>query len=192
MTYHEFYAPFAHLPGRYEWCRIHSTTHGSFDCFIVIHGTTAEPVSVYLCSENGARFMVDRFPESETIVVGENDLRIEMVDDDDAIRVHGELVATGGPVREARMRFVAPADALPRATPYGGRGFAVWGSRWTCDGVDLELDAAVTGFVTRSDGAPDRELPARAGSRSETIDGETGVLTLGSYGRLRELGAESA
>lgn len=27
---YEFYAPFAHIPGRFVWARIHTTTHGSY------------------------------------------------------------------------------------------------------------------------------------------------------------------
>lgn len=172
-TYHEFYAPFAHLPGRYEWARIHSTTHASFDCLIVIRGSTADPVTVYVASGAGERFMADRFPESETIVLAGADLSLRADESGVARVVLGTMRSSAGPVREARMRFTAGAEAVPRATPYGGRDFPVWGSRWTCEGVDLELDALVEGYV---DGPAARE----------EFSGAAGIVTAGSYGRLWE------
>ncbi len=172
-VYHEFYAPFAHLPGRYEWARIHSTTHGSFDCFIVIHGSTAEPVTVYVSHEAGERFMADRFPESEAIVLAERDLSLRAEESGVARVVLGTMRSSTGPVREARMRFTAGVDAVARAAPYGGRDFPVWGSRWTCEGVDLELDALVEGYANGESGR-------------EELTGEPSIVTLGSYGRLWE------
>lgn len=171
-VYHEFYAPFAHLPGRYEWACIHSTTHGSFDCFIVIHRSTAEPVTVYVASPAGERFMADRFPESETIVLAERDLSLRAEESDASRAVLGTLRSTVGPVREARMRFATGADAVARAVPYGGHDFPVWGSRWRCAGVDLELDALLEGYVERPSGR-------------EELSGEEAILTVGSYGRLQ-------
>lgn len=172
-VYHEFYAPFAHAPGRYEWARIHSTTHGAFDCFIVIHGSTADPVTVYVASEAGERFMADRFPESETIVVPERDLSLRAEESGVARVVLGTLRSTAGPVREARMRFAAGVDAVARAVPYGGGDFPVWGSRWTCEGVDLELDALLEGYVESPSGRVE-------------FSGDAAILTVGSYGRLWE------
>lgn len=172
-VFHEFYAPFAHLPGRYEWARIHSTTHGSFDCFIVIHGSTADPVTVYVASEAGERFMAGRFPESETIVLPGSHLSLRAEESGVARVVLGTVRSAEGPVREARMRFAAGADAVARAEPYGGGDFPVWGSRWTCEGVDLELDALIEGYV---DGPAGRE----------ELSGAAGIVTVGSYGRLWE------
>ena len=184
-TYYEFYAPFAHIPGRYEWCRIHSATHGSFDCFIVIGDGTDKPVTVYLTAENGMRFMHDRFPESRTIAVEPTQLQLRSQGGPgrDWI-VEGDLTASEGPIAAAHMRFRAaagdrPGDALPQAVPYGGAEFPVWGSRWRCEGVDLELSAQVDGHVTRRDGAKREELAAAAG-----------ILTLGSYGALHAAGPE--
>lgn len=166
----EFYAPFAHIPGRYEWCRILSVTHGSFDCFIVIHDGTDRPVTVYVNTEHGERFMRDRFPESRSIRVPADDLVIEAGEG----WLRGELRAQTGPVRTARMRFQAVTTA-PRATPYGGGDFPVWGSAWTCSGVDLELDARVEGAV-------------RLEEREIDLDGDPAIVTLGSYGRLERRG----
>ncbi len=173
----EFYAPFAHLPGRYEWCVIHSVTHGSFACFIVIRDGTHRPVTVYHCSSRAARFMADRFPESTAIRASPSQLRIETIGSDagsgDRI-VRGRLIAATGPVALARMTFLSSADSIPRPAPYGGGDFAVWGSRWTCEGVDMEVDASVVGHVRVRDG------------RHEQFHGDPGILTVGSYGRLRE------
>ena len=182
MTDYEFYSPFVHIPGRYEWCRIHSATHGSFDCFIVIHEGTDKPVTVYVASEHGAAFMADRFPESAAIRVAATELRLQAdgAPGGDWV-VQGGLTAHDGPLIAAEMTFRAPAvdssgGALPRAVPYGGRDFPVWGSRWRCEGVDLELAARVEGYVAHR-GAVDRE----------ELTGTPGVLTLGSYGALRRV-----
>ena len=175
-TVHEFYESFAHLPGRYEWCRIHSTTHPSFDCFIVIHGRLDEPVTVYVSSDAGEAFMRDRYPESEVIRVSPAELSIRHDERAATHVVTGELRANGGPVVEARMEFRAPADRAARAAPYGSGEFPVWGSRWSCEGVDLELDATLEGYVRRADEvAP------------EAFEKERAVLTLGSYGRIAPL-----
>ncbi len=173
----EFYAPFVHVPGRYEWCCIHSVTHGSFVCFIVVHDGTDRPVTVYHCSSHAARFMADRFPESEAISVPPSRLRIEAIDpvtgSGDRI-VRCRLSAATGPVALARMTFLSPVHAVPRPTPYGGAGLPVWGSRWTCEGVDMEVDASVVGYVRLRDG------------RRDQLGDDRAVVTVGSYGRLRE------
>ena len=180
---YEFYAPFVHIPGRYEWCRIHSATHGSFDCFIVIRDGTDKPVTVYVASENGASFMADRFPESEAIRVATTDLKLHAhgAPGGDWV-VQGGLAAATGPLTAAEMTFRAPRSdssvdaaggALPRAVRYGGSEFPVWGSRWRCEGVDLELAARVEGYVAHRDAADREEL-----------SGTRGILTLGSYGAL--------
>ena len=169
---YEFYAPFVHVPGRYEWARIHSPTHGSFDTFIVIETTTDRPVTVYVNSDAGAHFMAARYPESVAIRVPAAALRIES--DAWSAVVDGELVAEGGSIRRAWMRFSRVGEDLPRVVPYGGDDFPVWGSRFTCYGVDMELSARVEGVIERSD-------------RTEPLVGEAGIITLGSFGRITEI-----
>jgi hypothetical protein len=168
---HEFYSPFAHLPGRWEVARIHTTTHGSFDVWIVIHTTTDQPVTVYVNGENGERYMRDRYPESTAIRVAPDDLVIKV--EPDGSRVTAHLTAGAGPHRGGDLTFTAVPGAAAEAVPYGGEAFAVWGSRWSCTGVDLAIPAAVTGTITGADGTP---LPV------DTPDG--GIITLGSYGHL--------
>ncbi len=177
LTTHEFYAPFAHIPGRYEWATIHSPTHGSFDCFIVLHDGTHRPVTVYVNSDAGERFMADRFPESLALRVAPEALAIEGC----AGALASHRVVTGrlhaesrsGPVLSANMTFTAPGAAVPRAVPYGGSETGVWGSRYRCEGVDLELDASVDGFVEA------------AQEGQHTFDRAPGILTVGSYGALK-------
>lgn len=169
---YEFYAPFAHIPGRFEWARIHSTTHGSFDCFIIIHEGTQEPVTVYVNSEIGARFMAERYPESRAIRVGEHELSI--VSGARGRTLETRLTAEEGPVRSATMTFTAEPEALPRAVPYGGPEERVWGSRYACEGVDLELPTGISGEVVREEVV-------------EELAATEAVLTLGSYGRITEL-----
>ncbi len=60
----EFYAPFAHIEGKYEWCRIRTTTHGIFDTFILF--PYSEQVTVYVVDDAGEQFMRDRYPECDT------------------------------------------------------------------------------------------------------------------------------
>ncbi len=173
---HEFYAPFFHLPGRYEWCTIHAEHYGSFDCFIVIHSTTDQPVTVYLSAENGRRFMAGRFPESTTIQVSPDALRIEARGTRSA---GGYLEAQAGPVRHVEMEFNAEPGATPAACVYGAPLFAVWGSRFSCEGVDLNLAARARGRVLTATGAEER------------FADEPGIITSGSYGRLTELRSAS-
>jgi len=167
---YECFAPFAHVPGRYEWCRIRSPTHGVFDTFIVLGASTAAPATVYVRDDAGAAFLRDRFPECSAIRVGADDLRIE--ESADHRVVQGVLRAGEGPLRQARMRLAAREDALPRQAPYGGDGRPVWGSRFTCWGVDLALDAQADGAVVHEDG------------REERLAGAPAVVTLGSFGRI--------
>lgn len=170
---YEFFAPFAHVPGRFEWCRIRSPSHGVFDTFIVLGATTADPACVYVNSEMGQAFMRDRFPECTTIRVAAGDLRI--AESAEGRTVTGFLRATEGVVRVAEMALVASAAAFPTAVSYGGDGAPVWGGRWTCWGVDLNLPAKVTGRVVPAEG---NEIP---------LQGVAGVVTLGSFGRLAPL-----
>jgi hypothetical protein len=167
--YWEFYAPFAHIPGRYELARIHTTTHGSFDTWIVIETTTDRPVTVYVNSEKGERFMADRYPESTAIRVDTADLTIES--DPWNLLVVGELRAPDGPVRSGRLSFSRQEDSAASATPYGGKNFPVWGSRYTCSGVDMEVTATVRGSIVGPEG-------------TESVDGTPGIITLGSFGRI--------
>lgn len=173
---YEFFAPFAHVPGRFEWCRIRSPTHGVFDAFILLSpvGGPAAPAVVYVAHDWGAKYMKDRYPECETHLVGMGDLRL---DERDAGRtVIGELRARAGPVRTVKMTFQAPGGATPRMVPYGGRGEPVWGSKkYTCWGVDLVVDATVTGVVERAEGY------------AEPLNRVPGIVTLGSFGRIAPL-----
>ena len=168
----EFYAPFAHIPGCYEWCRIHCPSHGSFDTFIVIETETDEAVTVYVASDAGAAFMADRYPESRCIRVPEGALSITA--DASGRRVEGFLESSEGPVSLAEMTFEAPADGPLADRAYGGEGHRVWGGRWSCAGVDLEAAASVSGRVVTE-------------GRERCIDGTDAVLTLGSYGTIRRL-----
>ncbi len=167
----EFYGPFAHLPGKLEWCRIRSPTHGVFDTCIVIEATTSDPVTVYVNSDEGKRFMADRFPSCTTIRVPESAL--QMLETAGGHRLHCRLAAAEGPLRNADMTFNA-TPGVPREVPYGGQGKPVWGSAYTCTGVDLELDAAVRGELAWVTGLQD-------------LDGVAGILTVGSMGRLEQL-----
>jgi len=170
---YEFFAPFAHLPGRFEWCRIRSPTHGVFDTFIALGASTAEPATVYVNSALGAAFMADRYPECATVRVPPGNLTI--AESQDGRTVTGRLKADGGPVREAEMVLRAPAGAVPKAVPYGGDGRPVWGGRWTCWGVDLVLEGSADGTVVHA-----------AGKR-EAFRGTPCIVTVGSFGRLAPL-----
>jgi hypothetical protein len=168
---YEFYAPFAHIPGRYELARIHSPTHGSFDSLIVITTTTDRPVVVYVNSDAGERFMADRYPESTTVRVSKDAMVLE--GDPWSPVVSGRLVADEGPVRRVDLRFTIADDSLlPTAVPYGGGDFPVWGSGFTCSGVDLELPAEVSGEVVSTHG------------NTERWNGDSGVITRGSFGAI--------
>lgn len=167
---YEFFAPFAHVPGRYEWCRIRSPTHGVFDTFIALGASTQAPATVYVNSVLGERFMAERYPECATVRVPPGALAME--EGPDGRSLSGTLEAAAGPVRKAAMSIRAPGMALPKAVPYGGEGAPVWGGRWTCWGVDLALDATADGTVERSDG------------RKEAFRATPAILTLGSFGRI--------
>lgn len=168
----EFYAPFAHIEGRYEACRIHSTGYGSFDCVIVIEKTVSDPVSVYVAAESGRAFMADRFPRSACHPV--DPARLTLSGEPGGRRVFCALQADAGPLRLLRLEFRAPEDARPTAVPYGGSDVPVWGGGFTCEGVDLALPATALGRIVRTDGtAEDIETPA--------------ILTLGSVGYLRRM-----
>lgn len=173
----EFFSPFAHVPGRYEWCRIHSPTHGSFDTFIVLGVSTAHPPTVYVNSEAGRAFMADRYGESRCIQVSPTSLRIAA--EEEGAAVLGILEASEGPVRSARMRLAADAAAVPKAVPYGGADFPVWGSRWSCEGIDLNRDGVCDGELVHSDG------------RRELFRGEPCIVAAGSVAMLRPLAASA-
>ncbi len=169
----EFFSPFAHLPGKFEWCRIHSPTHGTFDCFIALGGSTALPPAVYVNAENGERFMRERYPESATYRVGPRQLRIRA--SDDGCDVRGTLAADAGPVRRAVMRLRAESAQLPAAIPYGGKDFPVWGGRWSCEGVDLVREGRCDGSVRFADGTETR------------LRKESCAVTAGSFARIAPL-----
>ena len=166
----EFFSPFAHIPGRYEWCRIHSPTHGSFDTFIVIRESTDRPPVVYVNSPEGQRFMAERYPESSCFMVKKEKLRIRSADD--GATVEGRLEADEGPISRAQMRLAADPSAVPEALPYGNADFAVWGSRWACEGVDLERQGRCTGRLLHADGT------------EEIFTEEPCTVTAGSFARI--------
>ncbi|HEX2021787.1 MAG TPA: hypothetical protein VHH36_03690 [Candidatus Thermoplasmatota archaeon] len=167
---YEFFAPFAHVEGRYEWCRIRSPTHGVFDCFILLE---ADPVVVYVSSDAGARFMAERYPECAAFRVAPDALRIE--ERDGGRTVAGTLVAGEGPLRRVALTLTAP-PGVPEAVPYGGQGKPVWGSRrFTCWGVDLALRGRADGVVAHADG------------REVRLSAEPAIVTLGSFGRIAPL-----
>ncbi len=168
----EFFAPFAHVPGRFEWCRIRSPTHGVFDCFIVLAESTSVPATVYVRSDNGEAFMAERYPECRAIRVPAESLRLSEAAEGRV--VSGVLQASEGPVREVQMMFRA-TDGIPVEVPYGGTGQPVWGGRWSCTGVDLNLAAAVSGHVVDHEG------------NRENLAGAEGVVTCGSYGTIAPL-----
>lgn len=171
---YEFFAPFAHVPGKWEWCRIRSPTHGVFDVFIVLGASTQEPATVIVHTQEGAEFMRERYPECATVRVPAFDLHLE---EREAGRgLFGRVKAPRGPVREAEMTFRARPGAKPEQTGYGGTGAPVWGSkRFTCWGVDLNLAAEAHGWVRHEDG------------RLEELRGVPALLTLGSFGRIASL-----
>lgn len=169
VTY-EFFAPFAHVEGRYEWCRIRSPTHGIVDAFILMGRT---PVVVYVATDEGARYMAERYPECSTFRASE----LRIAERDGGRTVVGHLRSDDGPVREADMTLTAPANAQAEPVAYGGEGKPVWGSkRFTCWGVDLVLRGRADGDLTWEDG------------RAESLRGEKGIVTLGSFGRISPLG----
>lgn len=170
---YEFFAPFAHVAGKYEWCRIRSATHGVFDCFILLGKSTAVAATVFVNSTLGAAFMRERYPECTAVRLPPSGL--SLTESPDGRTVTGTLKAAEGPLREATMTLRAAAGAIPKAVPYGGEGQPVWGSRWTCWGVDLALDGHADGRVVWADG------------RTEALRGEACIVTLGSFGRLAPL-----
>lgn len=171
---YEFFAPFAHVPGRIEWCRIRSPTHGVFDCCIVLGASTAHAATVYVNSTLGAAFMAERYPECTAVRVPPGGLSLQ--ESPDGATVTGRLRADAGPLREADMSLRAAPGAVPRQVPYGGEGKPVWGGRWTCWGVDLNLDGSADGRLVWADGG-----------RLETLRGVPCVVTAGSFGRIAPL-----
>lgn len=166
---YEFFAPFAHVEGRYEWCRIRSPTHGVFDTFIVLGESTSHPATVYVNSVLAQAFMEERYPECQTIRVAPSGLIIE--EDATGTTIRGTLKAEEGPITEAEMELAASPQNMPEQASYGGTGAPVWGSRYTCWGVDLNLPGKCHGHVK----GPDFE---------ESFDGEPCIVTLGSFGRI--------
>lgn len=168
---YEFFAPFAHVPGKWEWCRIRSPTHGCFDCFIVLGASTSAPTTVVVNSLEGAAFLRDRYPECTAVRVPAFDLHLE--ERDGGREVFARVKAPQGPVREAEMTLRALPGAALRQEAYGGHGKPVWGSkRFTCWGVDLNLAAEAHGWVRHEDG------------RLEELRGVPAVVALGSFGRI--------
>lgn len=169
---YEFFSPFAHVEGRYEWCRIRSPTHGVFDTFILLAET---PPVVYVGSPAGERFMADRFPGCQTFPAA-----IRIQESEDGRTVKGRLKASTGPVRQASMVLAASKEAMPKNVPYGGEGKGIWGSpRFTCWGVDLVLPGHATGKLVW------RDRP------TVLLKQEPALVTLGSFGRIAPI-AEAA
>ncbi len=122
---YEFYCPFAHIPGFYEWARIHSPAYGSFDCFIIIHNKdTAKPVTVYVNSDIGARYMRNRYPQSLCYRVSPESLKLHS--EAEGRTVVGHLEAAEGPIQRVTMKFIAGGDVPPKESMYGGDQFFVW------------------------------------------------------------------
>src|SRR5579859_870268 len=162
----EFYAPFAHIEGKYEWCRLRTTTHGIFDTFILF--PYSQKVTVYVRDDAGERFMRDRFPECDTYLTA----NLTILEENNGRVVEGALAASVGPIREATMRFTA-LDELPKAVEYGGPDKPVWNSpRFACWGVDLTLASHAVGHIRWHD------------ERLEQLDNIPSILTLGSIGHI--------
>ncbi len=178
----EFYAPFAHIPGVYEVCRIHTVEFGSFDTAIVIHHGTDRPVTVYVNEDAGERFMAERFPESSCIRVDADGLTITA--SPDGRTVHLSLRAATAPLLRAELAFTAHPGGQAEAAPYGDSSFPVWGSRFSCRGIDLNLPARALGHVTL---APNASGPHDAATDKaivhQGIDREA-IIALGSMGIL--------
>ena len=167
---YEFFSPFAHVEGRYEWCRIRSPTHGVFDTMILL---AERPCTVYVGAENGLRFMRDRFPECVSLPA-----RIKIRESAGGTTVKGALKADAGPLKSATMTLQATPGQAPRHVPYGGKGEGIWGSpRFTCWGVDLVVDGRADGKLVWRD----REATRLAN--------EPALITLGSFGRIAPMTA---
>lgn len=171
QTVYEFFAPFAHIEGKYEACRIRSPTHGVFDTFIVLGESTAVPATVYVNDDAGGSFMRERYPECTTIRVDAMGLAITDVDDGRVVNVR--LEAQDGPVHSANITF-AGAAGVPKQVPYGGDDFPVWGGRFKCWGVDLNLDGMARGYV-------------RGPELDEAFDDTPCIVTLGSFAKIEPL-----
>src|ERR1051326_372296 len=91
---YEFFAPFAHLPGRVELCRIRSPTHGVFDTCIVLGASPAVPATVYVNSTLGAAFLAERYPECTAVRVAPSGLTV--AESADGRTVTGTLRAEAG------------------------------------------------------------------------------------------------
>ncbi len=170
---YEFFAPFAHVPGKYEWCRIRSPTHGVFDCLILLGANTSVAATVYVNSSLGVSFMAERYPECTTVKLTPGQLRIE--ESPDGRTVTGTLTKATGPLTNATMTLRSSAASHPRQIPYGGEGKPIWGGRFTCWGVDLVVDGVCDGQLEWADG------------RKETLRGTKCIVTLGSFGRIAPL-----
>lgn len=167
---YEFFAPFAHVPGKYEWCRIRSPTHGVFDVFILLGSSTSVPATVYVNGTLGAAFMAERYPECTTLRVPPGGLRI--TESADGSTVTGVLEADQGPLQRVEMTLRSGPASLPRQVAYGGEGQPVWGSRFTCWGVDLNVEGHADGHVVWADG------------RRVALRGTPCIVTRGSFGRI--------
>jgi hypothetical protein len=159
---YEFFAPFCHIEGKYEWCRIRSPTHGAFNVFIELGASTQVPATVYVEDDAGQAFMDERYPESTAIRAR----RVTINEESNGYTVNCYMNSDGA-VKEAQMVFKAK-PGIPTQAPYSGQ--SVWGSKFACEGVDLNLKALAKGMVRREDGV-------------ETLS-QAGIVTLGSFGKI--------
>ncbi|HVL88467.1 MAG TPA: hypothetical protein VM681_10770 [Candidatus Thermoplasmatota archaeon] len=169
---YEFYAPYAHVPGRFEWIRLRTRTHGTFDAFVLLPADANAAPDVFVNSDDGSDFLHERFPEARAWRVPERALRI---DERDAGRtVAGRLRSEDGPLREADMVLSVPIREPPQTVRHGGEGAPRWGSKqWTGWGVDLALRATAAGTIRWAE----RHRP-------EDLRAVPAVVTLGSFRRI--------
>ncbi len=119
--------------------------------------------------------MASRYPESRCCRVPAECLSITA--SAEGLRTEGVLdvpqsARSDGPVSRARMVFEAEPHAVPEEKHYGSSRFTVWGSKWSCTGVDLELKARVSGLIILKE-------------KEEVFDKTQGIICLGSYGDIR-------
>lgn len=161
---HEFYAPFALVPGLVELVRVISPAYGEMDMVVILE---PRPVRVYVNSNAGERFLRDRFPAVERFRVPEDDLLLE--DANRGRTLVADLSAHEGPFRELSLVVRARPDATYEPERY--EGLNVWGSELTCYGIDMRLAATARGMVRREGGARESVF-------------QDATLFRGSYGKV--------
>lgn len=169
---HEFYGPFAMVPGLAELARVISPTYGEMDMIVILE---PRPVRVYTNSETGERFLRERFPTVERFRVPEHDLLLE--DGERGRTIVADLSAREGPLRELSLVVRAHSGAAYEAERY--EGLNVWGSQLTCYGIDMRVAATARGMVRRQAGGPQPVA-------------QDATLFRGSYGKLAPKPKESS